>query len=81
MAWRGTISEHSTAGTLNLDWRCFLNIIKLIGMISTFAQILGKFKKYIMSENLKNFESLQEIKIKIQPCAQPTDLPKTDQVL
>ena len=34
-----------------------------------------------MSENLKNFENLKEKKIKIQPCAQPTDLPKTGQVL
>ena len=52
-----------------------LNIIKLIGMNSTFAQMLGKFKKNNMSENLK------EKKIKIHPCAQPTDLPKTGQVL
>ena len=43
-----------------------LNIIRLIGMNSTFAQILGKFER-------KN--------VKIQPCAQPTDLPKTGQVL
>ena len=58
-----------------------LNIIKLIGMNSTFAQILGKLKKNKMSENLKNFENLKEKKVKIQPCAQPTDLPKTGQVL
>jgi hypothetical protein len=48
-----------------------LNIIKLIGISYTFAQILGKK----ISENLK------EEKVKIQPCAQPTDLPKTGQVL
>jgi hypothetical protein len=30
-----------------------LNIINLIGINSTFAQILGKFKKNKMSENLK----------------------------
>ena len=29
-----------------------------------------------MSENLMNFENLKEKKVKIQPCAQPTDLPK-----
>ena len=40
-----------------------LNIIKLIGMNSTFAQILGKLKKKNkMSENLKNFENLKEKK-------------------
>ena len=43
-----------------------LNVIKLIGMNSILAQILGKFER-------KN--------VKIQPCAQPTDLPKTGQVL
>ena len=32
-----------------------LNIIKLIGMNSTFAQILGKLKEIKMSENLKNY--------------------------
>ena len=58
-----------------------LNIIKLIGMNSTFAQILGKLKNNKISKNLKNFENLKEKKIKIQPCAQPTDLPKTGQVL
>ena len=58
-----------------------LNIIRLIGMNSTFAQILGKLIKNKMSENLKNFENLKEKKVKIQPCAQPTDLPKTVQVL
>ena len=47
----------------------------------TFAQILEKFKNNKMSENLKNFENLKEKKVKIQPCAQPTDLPKTGQVL
>jgi hypothetical protein len=52
-----------------------LNIIKLIGMNSTFAQILGKLIINKMSENLK------EKKVKIQPCAQPTDLPKTGQML
>ena len=58
-----------------------LNIIKLIGMNSTFAQILEKLIKNKMSENLKNFENLKEKKVKIQPCAQPTDLPKTGQML
>ena len=58
-----------------------LNIIKLIGMNSTFAQILGKLIKNKMSENLKNFENLKERKkIKIQPCAQPNDLLITGQV-
>ena len=37
-----------------------LNIFKLIGMNSTFAQILGKLKKNKMSENLKNFENLKK---------------------
>jgi hypothetical protein len=37
-----------------------LNDIKLIGMNSTFAQILGKLKKNKMSENLKNLENLKE---------------------
>jgi hypothetical protein len=41
-----------------------LNITKLIGMNSTFAQILGKFKNNKMSENLKNFENLTEKKSK-----------------
>jgi hypothetical protein len=58
-----------------------LNIIRLIGMNSTFAQILGKLIKNKMSENLKNFENLKEKKVKIQPCAHPTDLPKTGQML
>ena len=58
-----------------------LNIIKLIVMNSTFAQILGKLKNNKMSENLKNFENLTEKRVKIQPCAQPTDLPKTGKVL
>jgi hypothetical protein len=39
-----------------------LNIIKLIVMNSTFAQILGKLKNNKMSENLKNFENLTEKK-------------------
>ena len=34
-----------------------------------------------MSEYWKNFENLKEKKIKIQPCAQPTDLLITGQVL
>ena len=50
-------------------------------MNSTFAQILGKLKNKKMSKNLKNFENLKEKKVKIEPCAQPTDLPKTVQVL
>ena len=58
-----------------------LNIIKLIGMNSTFAQILGKLKNNKMSKNLKNFENLKGKKVKIEPCVQPTDLPKTVQVL
>ena len=33
-----------------------------------------------MTENLKNLENLKE-KVKIQPCVQPTDFPKTAQVL
>ena len=37
-----------------------LNIIKLIGINSTFAQILGKLKNNKMSENLKNLENLKE---------------------
>jgi hypothetical protein len=45
-----------------------LNIIKLIGMNSTFAQILGILKRNKMSENLKNFENLKEKKVKIQSC-------------
>ena len=52
-----------------------LNIIKLIGMNSTFAQMLGKLKKIICLKILK------KKKVKIHPCAQPTDLPKTGQVL
>ena len=51
----GKINEPSAAGTSNLDW-------KLIGMNSTFAQILGKLKRNKMSENLKNFENLKEKK-------------------
>ena len=39
-----------------------LNIVKLIGMNITFAQILEKFKNNKMSENLKNFENLKEKK-------------------
>ena len=58
-----------------------LNILKLIGMNSTFPQILGKLKIDKMSENLKNFEDLKEKNVKIQPCALATDLPKTGQVL
>ena len=46
-------------------------------MNSTFAQILGKSKKNQTSENSKNFENLEEKKVKIQPCAQPIDLPQT----
>ena len=34
-----------------------------------------------MFENLKNSENLKKKINKIQPCAQPTDLPKTGQVL
>jgi hypothetical protein len=39
-----------------------LNIIKLIGINSTFAQILVKLKNIYMSENLKNLENLKEEK-------------------
>jgi peroxiredoxin family protein len=46
-------------------------------MNSTFAQILGKLIKNKMSGNLKNLKNLKEKKVKIQPCAQLTDLPKT----
>ena len=53
-----------------------LNVIKLIEINSTFAQIVGKLKNNKISENLKNFENLKEKRVKIQPCAQPTDLPK-----
>ena len=35
-----------------------LIIIELIGINSTFAQILGKLKNNKMSENLKDFENL-----------------------
>ena len=49
-------------------------------MNSTFAQILEKLKENI-SEQLKNFENLNEKKVKIQPSAQPTELQKTGQVL
>ena len=56
-----------------------LNTIKVIEIDSTFAQILEELKINKISENLKNFD-LKENKVKIQPCAQPTDLPKTDQV-
>jgi hypothetical protein len=52
-----------TGGTLNIN--------KLIGMNSKFAQILGKLKNNKMSENLKNFENLTEKRVKIQPCAHP----------
>ena len=46
----------------------------------TFVQILRKLKKNI-SEQLKNFENLNEKKVNIQPSAQPTELQKTGQVL
>ena len=58
-----------------------LNIIKLIGKAPSFATFCCKLKTNKMSENLNNFENLKENKIKIQPCAQPTDLPITRQVL
>jgi hypothetical protein len=38
------------------------SIIKLVGMNSTFTQILGKLIKNKISENLKNFENLKEKK-------------------
>ena len=41
-----------------------LNIINLIGINSTFAQILGKLKKDKMSENLKSLENFKEKKSK-----------------
>jgi hypothetical protein len=61
VAGRGKISEPITTETSKLDWRCF-EYYKLIGMNSTFAQILGKLIKNKMSENLKNFENLKEKK-------------------
>ena len=57
-----------------------LNVIKLVGMNSTFPSFRKKNNNK-MSANLKNFENLTEKRVKIQPCAQPTDLPKTGQVL
>ena len=48
-----------------------LNIIKL----------KGKLKNNKMFKNLKHFENLKGKKVKIEPCVQPTDLPKTVQVL
>ena len=42
------------------NWTGRALIIKLIGMNSTIAQVLGKLIKNKMSENLKNFENLKE---------------------
>ena len=47
------------------------NIFKLIGMNSTFAQIIGKLKKDKMSENLKNFKDLKEKKSKFSLVVSP----------
>ena len=66
---------------LQIWTRGALNIIKLIEINSTFAQILEKLKNNKMSENLKNVENLKEKIVKIQPCAQSTDHPKTGQVI
>ena len=49
--------------------------------MNSTIHICPNFRESKMSENLKNFEKLKEKKVKIQPCAQPTDLPKTGQVL
>ena len=46
------------------------NSLLWLGMNSTFAQILGKFKI-----------NAKETEVKLQPFAQPTDLPKTGKVL
>ena len=73
----GKISEPSTAGTSNLDWRCF----EYYQIDRNEFHIRENLRKNKMSENLKNFEDLKEKKIKIQPCAQLTDLPKTGQLL
>ena len=43
-----------------------MNIIKLIGMNSTFAQIIGKLKINKMSENL-NFETFKEKESEFNP--------------
>ena len=44
-----------------------MNIVKLIGMNSTFAQIIEKLKINKMSENLKNFETFKEKKSEFNP--------------
>jgi hypothetical protein len=54
VAGRGKISEPSRVG-IQIWTGGALNIIKLIRMNSTFAQILGKLIKDKMFENLKNF--------------------------
>ena len=48
-----------------------LTIFELIGMNSTFAQILGKLKKNKMFENLNNFENLKEKKSKFSLVLSP----------
>jgi hypothetical protein len=48
-----------------------LNVIKLIGMNSIFAQILGKLKNNKLSRNLKNFENLKEKKSKFSLVLNP----------
>ena len=51
-------------------------------MNSTFAQILGKLKKNKMSENFEEFWKFERKKnVKIQTFDEPTDLPRTGQVL
>ena len=63
VAGRGKISEPSTTGTSNLDWRCF-----------EYYQIPHSPK---FEENLKNFENLKEKKInpltsqKLARCSRP----------
>jgi hypothetical protein len=58
VAGRGEISEPTTAGTSNLNWRCFEYY--LIDRNEFHIRLnLGKLKEK-MSENWKNFENLKE---------------------
>jgi hypothetical protein len=79
VAGKGKISEPSTAGTSNLDWRCF-EYYQVDRNKLHIRPNFRKIEKIKMSENLKNFETLKE-KSQIQPYTQPTDLQKTGQVL
>ena len=72
VAGRGKISEPITAGSSKLDWRCF----EYYQIDRNEFHICPNFGGKKMSENLKNLENLEEEKVKIQPCAQPNDLPK-----